>query len=105
MFRSESPPVGFTNLVDPTFASRGVYVRPYHGDFLAVTSPAPEVDVHTEDMSGDLALFDDVVRPGLARWVIGFEEIQLVDAWAGHYEINTLIRTLSSADIPRLRTS
>lgn len=89
VFRSATPPLGFTNLVDPTFASRGVYVRPYRGDFLAVTSPAPEVDVHTDDMSPDLPLFDDVVRPGLARRVIGFEDIQLVDAWAGHYEINT----------------
>ncbi|MEZ2299364.1 NAD(P)/FAD-dependent oxidoreductase [Variovorax sp. RCC_210] len=89
VFRSANPPVGFTNLVDPTFANRGIYARPYHGDFLAVTSPAPEVDHHTDDMAADLSLFDDIVRPGLARRVVGFEDIQLVDAWAGHYEINT----------------
>ena len=89
VFRCAKPPAGFTNLVDPTFAHRGIYARPYHGDFLAVTSPAPEVDHHTDDMAADLTLFHDIIRPGLARRVVGFEDIQLVDAWAGHYEINT----------------
>jgi len=89
VFRSANPPSGFTNLVDPTFGNRGIYARPYRGDFLAVTSPAPELDHHTDDMTADLALFHDIVRPGLARRVVGFEDVQLVDAWAGHYEINT----------------
>lgn len=87
--RCANPPAGFTNLVDPTFANRGIYARPYHADFLAVTSPAPAVDHHTDDMAADLRLFHDIIRPGLARRVVGFEDIQLVDAWAGHDEIDT----------------
>ncbi len=89
VFRAANPPVHFTNLVDPTFAGRGIYARPFRGDFLAVTSPAPEVDHHTSDLSADLALFDEIVRPGLAKRVAGFERVELVDAWAGLYEMNT----------------
>ena len=89
VFRTATPPAHFTNLVDPTFAGRGIYARPFRGDFLAVTSPAPAVDHHTSDLSADLTLFHDIVRPGLAKRVEGFERIELVEAWAGHYEMNT----------------
>lgn len=89
VFRAGRPPEGFLNLVDPTYGSRGVYARPYRGNFMAVTSPEPANDPHTRDLTPDLELFDEIVRPALARRVRGFEDLELIDAWAGHYEINT----------------
>lgn len=89
VFRSNNAPKGFLNFVDPTFASRGVYARPYRDDFLAVTSPSVEEDLDTDDLDADVRLFHNVIRPALARRVRGFESIELLDAWAGHYEMNT----------------
>jgi FAD-dependent oxidoreductase domain-containing protein 1 len=89
VFRTDHSPNGFMNFVDPTFASRGIYARPYRGQFMAVTSPAVEDDPDTDNLEVDLGLFEEIIRPALARRVHGFERIELVDAWAGHYEINT----------------
>lgn len=89
VFRTNQPPIGFMNLVEPTFASRGIYVRPYQGDFMAVTSPSVSNDPDTDNLDPDLSLFEEIIRPALARRVHGFENIELVNAWAGHYEINT----------------
>lgn len=89
LFRTDHPPAGFLNLVDPTYGSRGVYARPYRGHFMAVTSPAVGSDPDTEEMEPDLALFEEIVKPALGRRVRGFEQIELVDAWARHYEMNT----------------
>jgi FAD-dependent oxidoreductase domain-containing protein 1 len=89
VFRARQGPKEFTNLVDPTFRQRGVYARPYRGDYLAVTSPDPANDVASVDYEPDLALFDAVVKPALERRVFGFERMELVRAWAGHYEMNT----------------
>jgi FAD-dependent oxidoreductase domain-containing protein 1 len=85
---ARKPPQGFTNLIDPTFMQRGVYARPYGSNFLAVTSPDPAEDPATESYEVDHYLFEQVIRPALARRVRGFEEVELVDAWAGHYEMN-----------------
>jgi FAD-dependent oxidoreductase domain-containing protein 1 len=95
-------PRGFCNVVDPTFAARGVYVRPFEGDFLAVTSPAPQDDLPSADFEPDLALFESVVRPALARRVRGFGQIELVRAWAGHYEINTFDQNAIIGPHPQL---
>lgn len=89
VFKTQNPPRGFTTLVDPTFAKHGLYARAYHGDFFAMTAPAPKDDLHTRDSSIDFALFDEFVRPALANRVVGFEDIELVDSWAGHYEVST----------------
>jgi FAD-dependent oxidoreductase domain-containing protein 1 len=82
-------PLEMTNIVDPTFGSRGVYARPSHDHVLAVTSPAPEHDPDTEDLGPDTSLFEEIIVPALSRRVRGFETMQLVQAWAGHYEMNT----------------
>ncbi|MGO8950481.1 MAG: NAD(P)/FAD-dependent oxidoreductase [Ktedonobacterales bacterium] len=89
VFRCASPPVGFTNLVDPTVAGRSLYARPYGDDFLAMTAPPPERDPASTDFEVDVALFEEVLRPALARRVRGFERVELVRAWAGHYDFNT----------------
>lgn len=80
---------GFPNLVDPTVAGRGLYVRPYGDLYMAVTAPPPERDPATRDLEPDVYLFDEVIRDALARRVRGFENAELVRAWAGHYEMNT----------------
>ena len=38
----------------------------------------------------DRSRFEDFVWPELARRVPAFESVRLLDAWAGHYEVNTL---------------
>jgi FAD-dependent oxidoreductase domain-containing protein 1 len=88
VFRAQHPPRGFTNLIDPTFSHHGVYARPYGSDFLAMTAPDPSQDPDTDDATVDQHLFTDVIRPALARRVRGFEDVELVDSWAGHYEMN-----------------
>ena len=89
VFCAPRPVSGFCNLVDPTFANRGVYARPFGENFLAVTSPSPEQDVATHDLTPDIALFESIVKPALARRVDGLQEMTLLRAWAGSYEINT----------------
>ena len=76
-------------LVDPTIADRSVFSRRYGGNFLAVTSPDPERDPDTNDLSVDGYLFDEVIVPGLRNRVETFDDLRLLDSWAGHYEVNT----------------
>ncbi len=90
LFRPDEPVEDMPNLVDPTVAGRGLYVRPYDDLYMAVTAPPPERDPDTDDLEPDLYLFDDVISDALARRVRGFENVELVRAWAGHYEMNTL---------------
>ena len=89
VFRTATPPIGFTNLVDPTFRDRGVYARPYGRDFMSITSPDPAADADDENFDVDDSLFDEIIRPALGRRVQGFEQIELVRSWAGLYEMNT----------------
>lgn len=89
LFRPKTPVEGLTNIVDPTVAGRGLYMRPYEDVFMAVTAPPPERDPDTTDLEPDDYLFDEVIRPALAQRVHGFEEVDVVRRWAGHYELNT----------------
>lgn len=89
VFEPGEVPEAYPCLVDPTIANRSVFSRPLGNAFLAVTSPDPDSDPDTDDLSVDHALFDDLIRPGLARRVRSFERMELIDAWAGHYEVNT----------------
>jgi FAD-dependent oxidoreductase domain-containing protein 1 len=88
VFEAPDGPRNLGNVVDPTFAGRGVYVRSYGDRFLAVTSPAANEDHAASDYEPDLSLFDRVVRPALARRIRGFEKVGLRNAWAGFYEMN-----------------
>jgi FAD-dependent oxidoreductase domain-containing protein 1 len=89
VFEADGGPDNYPCLVDPTVAGRSIFSRPLDGRFLAVTSPDPAVDPATDDLGVDRYLFEDVIRPGLRKRVAGFAQVQLVDAWAGHYEVNT----------------
>jgi sarcosine oxidase len=69
----------------------GVYFRPEGPAWIGGYSPREgEADPDTLDLDVDRAPFETVVWPELARRVPAFESLRLLDAWAGHYEVNTL---------------
>ena len=103
VFAPRERPFEMTNIIDPTFGARGVYARPYQEHVLAVTSPAPEDDPDTDNLEPDLHLFDEVIVPALSRRVRGFEQMQLVHAWAGHYEMNTFDQNAILGPHPRIQ--
>jgi FAD-dependent oxidoreductase domain-containing protein 1 len=73
--------------IDPS----GVYFRPEGPSYIGGYSPrADEADPDTLDLEVDRAPFEERLWPALAQRVPAFEQIRLLDAWAGHYEVNTL---------------
>ena len=73
--------------IDPS----GVYVRPEGPNFLAGSSPhGDDPDPDTFDLAVDRAAFESVVWPVLAHRIPAFDRLRLLDAWAGHYEVNTV---------------
>ena len=74
-----------------TIGPTGVYFRPEGPTWISGYSPRDgEADPDTLDLDVDRSRFDEVVWPDLAHRVPAFESIRLLDAWAGHYEVNTL---------------
>jgi FAD-dependent oxidoreductase domain-containing protein 1 len=74
-----------------TIDTNGVYFRPEGPTFIAGYSPRDgEPDPDTLDLELDRRPFEEFVWPSLAHRVPAFEAIRLLDAWAGHYEVNTL---------------
>jgi FAD-dependent oxidoreductase domain-containing protein 1 len=73
--------------IDPS----GVYLRPEGPNYLAGFSPRGTADdPDTLDLAVDRAAFESFVWPRLAHRVPAFDRARLLDAWAGHYEVNTL---------------
>jgi len=73
--------------IDPS----GVYFRPEGPAWISGFSPRDdEPDPDALDLEVDRSRFEDRVWPELARRVPAFESVRLLDAWAGHYEVNTL---------------
>jgi glycine/D-amino acid oxidase-like deaminating enzyme len=73
--------------VDPS----GMYFRPEGPAYIAGFSPhGSDPDPDSLDLVPDRAAFESVVWPALAHRVPAFDELRLLDAWAGHYEVNTL---------------
>ena len=73
--------------VDPS----GIYFRPEGHTYITGYSPREgEADPDTLDLTADRAPFDSFVWPALAHRVPAFDRLRLLDAWAGHYEVNTL---------------
>jgi sarcosine oxidase len=69
----------------------GVYFRPEGPSWIAGFSPRDgEPDPDTLDLEPDRSAFEGRVWPSLARRADAFESLRLLDAWAGHYEVNTL---------------
>ena len=73
--------------IDPS----GVYFRPEGPSYIAGFSPRNgEDDPDTLDLQLDRAAFESFVWPVLAHRVPDFDRLRFLDAWAGHYEVNTL---------------
>lgn len=73
--------------IDPS----GVYFRPEGPAYIAGFSPLDGADdPDTLDLTADRGPFESLVWPALAHRVPAFDRLRLLDAWAGHYEVNTL---------------
>lgn len=74
-----------------TIDTNGVYFRPEGPSWICGVSPRDgEPDPDTLDLEVDRRPFEERVWPTIAHRVPAFESIRLLDAWAGHYEVNTL---------------
>lgn len=86
--------------IDPS----GVYVRPEGPAFITGFSPhADQLDPDTLDLTVDRAPFESFVWPVLAHRIPAFDRLRLLDAWAGHYEVNTLDHNAIVGPHPTLR--
>jgi glycine/D-amino acid oxidase-like deaminating enzyme len=68
----------------------GAYFRPEGRGFICGISPPAEQDPECFDFEVQHALFDDILWPTLAARVPAFEAARVENAWAGHYDVNTL---------------
>jgi FAD-dependent oxidoreductase domain-containing protein 1 len=85
--------------IDPT----GVYFRPEGPAYVSGWSPRDgESDPDTLDLIVDRAPFESLIWPTLAHRVPAFDQVRLLDAWAGHYEVNTLDHNAIVGPHPRL---
>lgn len=74
-----------------TIDTTGVYFRPEGPNYIAGFSPRDGMpDPDTLDLVADRAPFESFVWPALAHRVPAFDQLRLLDHWAGHYEVNTL---------------
>ena len=86
-------------VIDPT----GVYFRPEGPAYVSGWSPRDgEPDPDTLDLVADRAPFESLIWPTLAHRVPAFDQLRLLDAWAGHYEVNTLDHNAIVGPHPRL---
>ncbi len=86
--------------IDPS----GVYVRPEGPAYLCGFSPhGDQPDPDTLDLVVDRSPFEELVWPTLAHRIPAFDRLRLVDAWAGHYEVNTLDHNAIVGPHPTLR--
>ncbi|MDT9598773.1 NAD(P)/FAD-dependent oxidoreductase [Sphingosinicella rhizophila] len=71
------------------FDISGAWMRPEGEGFIGGIQPAADADPDAgEDFEPDHYLFEDRVWPLLAARVPALEQIRLLNAWAGHYEMN-----------------
>jgi sarcosine oxidase len=95
--RTPISPVPLT--IDPG----GVYFRPEGPSYIAGYSPREgEDDPDTYDLDVDRSRFDEFIWPALANRVPAFESVRLLDAWSGHYEVNTLDHNAVIGPAPEL---
>jgi FAD-dependent oxidoreductase domain-containing protein 1 len=73
-------------LIDPS----GVWVRPEGAQFICGVSPEETDDPDCEDLELDYSLWEEVVWPTIAARIPPFEAVKLTNAWAGHYDYNTV---------------
>jgi FAD-dependent oxidoreductase domain-containing protein 1 len=85
-FTSPAALPGCPLVIDPS----GAYFRPERAGFICGISPPVDRDPECFDYEVAHELFDDVLWPTLARRVPQFEAARVQNAWAGHYDVNTL---------------
>ncbi len=71
-------------LIDPS----GVYVRPEGATFICGLAPEEAADPETRDFEIDHGFFEEEIWPKLAARIPAMEAIKVVNAWAGHYDLN-----------------
>jgi FAD-dependent oxidoreductase domain-containing protein 1 len=84
VFEARSLSDKFPLLIDPS----GVYVRT-EGRHYVIGGPPPEPDLDTDDFEVVWEQFEETLWPALAARIPEFEELKLIRAWAGHYDLNT----------------
>ena len=77
-------------VIDPS----GAYFRPEGSGFICGISPPEDQDPECFDFEVDHSLFDKVLWPTLAARVPGLEAARVQNAWAGHYDVNTLVHNV-----------
>jgi glycine/D-amino acid oxidase-like deaminating enzyme len=73
-------------VIDPS----GVYFRPEGQTYLCGVAPDEPHDPPSDDFDVDWSLWEEHLWPTLAQRVPGFESARVLNAWAGHYDVNTL---------------
>lgn len=74
-------------LVDPS----GFYIRPEGAYQICGAPPAEDNDPDADgDFEVDWSIFEEGIWPHLAHRIPAMEELKVVRAWAGHYEMNLL---------------
>jgi glycine/D-amino acid oxidase-like deaminating enzyme len=72
--------------IDPS----GVHVRTDGLYYMAGCPPEQDPAVAHDDFAMDHSIWQDKVWPALATRIPQFEALKLINAWAGHYDYNTL---------------
>jgi FAD-dependent oxidoreductase domain-containing protein 1 len=72
-------------VIDPS----GFWVRPEGRHFVTGAPPRAGEDHDELPLEPDHALFEEVIWPALAARIPAFEQLRVVNAWAGYYEMNT----------------
>jgi glycine/D-amino acid oxidase-like deaminating enzyme len=71
-----------------TFDTTGAWIRPEGEAFIGGISPNPENDPFPgEDFNPDIDQLEDTVWPALAHRIPALEQLRMVRAWAGHYDM------------------
>lgn len=72
--------------IDPS----GIHVRTDGAYYMAGCAPYVDPAVDHDDFTMDHGIWEDKAWPAIAHRIPQFEAIKLINAWAGHYDYNTL---------------
>ena len=75
------------------FDTSGVWLRPEGNLYLCGIPPQVENDPADFSLDVDYDLFEEHIWPALAHRIPGFEQLRMLRAWAGLYEMNTFDRS------------
>ena len=73
-------------VIDPS----GFWVRTEGRHFITGAPPRPGEDHDDLPLEPDHSLFEEEIWPALAARIPAFEELRVINAWAGYYEMNTI---------------